>query len=122
MAATDSVEQLIAMFVSLLVVLAVAIALAWLWKRLMPANFMAPTGLDVVSTRHIGAKERLLLVKIGERYLLLGATPQAINTLAEFTAAELPEALQQLQQPTSQTWTAKPLKQWFSKQQRSNPK
>lgn len=88
----------------------------------MPANFMAPTGLDVISTRHIGAKERLLLVKVGERYLLLGATQQAINTLAEFTAAELPEALQQLKQPSPQTWAPKSIKQWLSKQPRSNPK
>ncbi|MBW8190797.1 flagellar biosynthetic protein FliO [Neiella marina] len=124
MAATNSVDQLIAMFVSLLVVLAVAIALAWLWKRFMPTNLMGQTGLDVVATRHIGAKERLLLIKVGERYLLLGATAQAINTLAEFTAEQLPDALQQLQQTPSQTQKLSPTqllfgKDWLSKKWRS---
>ncbi|WP_143824517.1 flagellar biosynthetic protein FliO [Neiella marina] len=112
MTASNSMEQMLAMFVSLLVVLAVAIGLAWLWKRLMPSSLLGPSGMDVVASRHVGTKERLLLVKVGERYLLLGVTAHAINTLAEFSAEQLPDALQQIQQPsTPPNWLS-----WRSKQ------
>ncbi len=99
-----SVGYMASMLVSLLVVLAVAIGLAWLWKRVMPRNLLNQTGVEILSTRHIGSRERLLVVKVGERYLLLGATPQSIQTLAELKQDELPNGLNAQQKEPQQKW------------------
>lgn len=97
-------EQMLSMLVSLFVVLAVAVGLAWLWKRIMPQNLLNSSGLDVVASRHLGSKERLLLVQVGERYLLLGCTPHSIQTLAEFNKDELPQAVTAVKKEPQQLW------------------
>ncbi|MCM2678976.1 flagellar biosynthetic protein FliO [Echinimonas agarilytica] len=102
--AVDTTGQLVSMMISLMVVLAIAIGLAFLWRRFMPQSITGHHGLDIVASRNIGSRERLLLVKVGQRYVLLGATPQSINQLAEFTADELPEALSAVKQQPVQTW------------------
>lgn len=42
-----------------------------------------------LSRTSIGKEQNLMLVQVGERYLLLGATPGGISTLAEFSQAEV---------------------------------
>lgn len=44
--------------------------------------------LTVLAQISVGKDQRLLVVRAGERCFLLGATPAAISTLAEFTAEE----------------------------------
>ena len=109
--APSSLSTLLSMVGSLLIVLAVAVGLAIVWRRLMPQNILGNTGLDVVATRHLGTRERLLLVKVGAPYLLLGSTPQSIQSLAEFREDELPDALKTSIKPPQPLWQA-----WRNKQ------
>lgn len=44
--------------------------------------------LQVLAQLALGKDQRLLLVKVGERYFLLGAASAGITSLAEFTAEE----------------------------------
>ena len=44
--------------------------------------------LQVLAQLALGKDQRLLLVKAGERYFLLGAAPSGISNLAEFTQEE----------------------------------
>ena len=44
--------------------------------------------MQVVSTLQVGTKERLLLVKAGEKFLLVGATAQSLSILHVFDQAE----------------------------------
>lgn len=101
---STNMEQMGSMLVSLFIVLAVAIALAWLWKKVMPQSLLNSRGMDVIASHHLGNRERIIIINVGERYLLLGVTPQSIQTLAEFKAEELPDALLSMKKDPLQRW------------------
>ncbi|WP_241968731.1 flagellar biosynthetic protein FliO [Idiomarina tyrosinivorans] len=87
-----------AMLLSLLLVLAVIIGLAMLVKRLN-LKLQNGSGIEVMSSVSLGAKERLVVVKVGDDKLLLGVTSQSVNVLKELpegfavTATAKPETM-----------------------------
>jgi flagellar biosynthetic protein FliO len=69
------------------VVLALMGGALWAARRWMPqaARIGGRRGpIDILATRAIGPRRSLVLVRAGERTLLLGVTPQSIQTLSEF--------------------------------------
>lgn len=68
------------MILSLLMVLALIIASAFLLKRFQPAR-MGQKGLKVITSLHLGAKERVMVVQVADKQLLLGVTAQQITVL-----------------------------------------
>ncbi len=68
------------MIVSLLLVLGLIVICALFVKRFQPMIQMN-SGLKVVSSLSLGAKERLVVVQVGEKQLLLGVTSQKISLL-----------------------------------------
>lgn len=68
------------MIVSLLLVLGLIVILALLVKRFQPMIQMN-SGLKVVSSLSLGAKERIVVVQVGENQLLLGVTSEQICLL-----------------------------------------
>jgi flagellar protein FliO/FliZ len=73
------------MILSLLAVLVAIIVAAWILKKFQVGG-VAVNGLKVVTSLNLGSKERLVVVQVGEKQLLLGVTAQQINildTLAE---------------------------------------
>ncbi|NQZ22317.1 MAG: flagellar biosynthetic protein FliO [Colwellia sp.] len=68
------------MIVSLLLVLFAIVIAAWLLKKLQVGGNTV-NGLKVVTSLNLGSKERLVVVQIGEKQLLLGITGQQINLL-----------------------------------------
>lgn len=48
----------------------------------------AGEGLELLAQLPLGREQRLVVVRAGERYFLLGATASEISVLAEFTAEE----------------------------------
>lgn len=83
-AAVMETENILSMLFSLLTVLAVVVLLAWLWRRMMPGAVQANRMMRVLSTQHIGSKEKLMLLHVADEVLLLGVTSQQISTLARF--------------------------------------
>ena len=70
--------------VSMLIVIAVVVALGWLYSRM---RFTGGTGrnvINVVASRGLGPKERLLLVEVGDKQLLVGITAASVQTLHTF--------------------------------------
>ena len=63
--------------------------------------------LRVLQQLSLGKDQRILVVRAGDRYLLLGVTASGMSTLAEFTPEEakiwLAEEKQQTEQPPSFT-------------------
>jgi flagellar protein FliO/FliZ len=82
-----AVMQLIA---SLALVLAVIGALAWLMKRF--GNLPSGRGglLRVVASAAVGQKERVVLLEIGDTWLVLGVAPGQVATLHSLPRGELP--------------------------------
>ena len=73
---------------ALLMVLALIVGLGWLLKRLPGSGFRQAEGLKLVASLNVGAKERVVVVEVNGRQLLLGVTAGGIATLHE-----LPEPL-----------------------------
>ena len=63
-----------------LVLLAI-VASAWLLRRFSPGQVGAGGAIKVIGGVALGPKERLVLVEIGETWLVLGVAPGQVNTL-----------------------------------------
>lgn len=68
------------MILSLLMVLVVIIISAVILKRFQGVRHSI-NGLKIVTSLHLGAKEKLVVVQAGEKQLLLGVTAQQISLL-----------------------------------------
>ncbi len=68
------------MIISLLAVLVAIVIVAWILKKLQVGG-ISVNGLKIVTSLNLGAKERLVVVQVGEKQLLLGVTGQQINLL-----------------------------------------
>jgi flagellar protein FliO/FliZ len=69
---------------ALALVVATIIAAAWLMRRLNPGAMAGTGAMKIVAALSVGPRERLMLIDIGGRQLLLGITPTQINTLESF--------------------------------------
>ena len=68
------------MIVALLMVLGIIIVCAIILKRFQPAR-VEGKGLKIVTSMSLGAKERLVVVQVGDKQQLLGVTGQNISLL-----------------------------------------
>lgn len=69
------------MILSLLLVLLLIVGSASVLKKFNFANTKQSNGLKVVTSLHLGTKEKLIVVQVGEKQVLLGVTQQQINML-----------------------------------------
>lgn len=65
----------------LIVVVAVIVAVAWLLRRVSRMQAGVQGVLKVVAGLSLGARERVVLMQVGEKQLLLGVAPGRIHTL-----------------------------------------
>ncbi|MFK0314306.1 flagellar biosynthetic protein FliO [Pseudomonas sp. NPDC090233] len=73
--------QLAQMVLGLLLVVGLIFFLAWLLRRMQGA---APKGgqvIEIVGSRALGPRDRLLLVQVGKEQILIGHTPGSIEAL-----------------------------------------
>ncbi|CAH0299746.1 Flagellar protein FliO [Massilia sp. Bi118] len=73
---------------ALIVVLGVLGALAWFLKRYGPKAMGGAAGLRVVGSLSLGGRERLLVVEIGNQWIVVGASPGRVNALATMPKQE----------------------------------
>lgn len=77
---------------ALVAVIAAIFAAAFLFKR---AGLQGPGGASIlkpVATLALGAREKLVVVQVADRWLVLGVTAQSIQPLADLEAKDLPPA------------------------------
>ncbi|MDO8826910.1 flagellar biosynthetic protein FliO [Methylophaga sp.] len=65
----------------LIVVLAVIVFLGWLLKRSQFFHAAHHGHLKVLGAISLGTREKAVLIQVGDQQLLIGVTPQQINTL-----------------------------------------
>ncbi len=68
------------MIVALLMVLAIIIVSAFILKRFQPVKVNGK-GLKVITSMSLGAKERLIVIQVGDKQQLLGVTSHQISLL-----------------------------------------
>lgn len=76
---------------SLLLVLAVIFALAWLVRRLQGARLAGGgTTLQVQGGVQVGIKEKVVLIQVGSEQFLVGVAPGSVNLLHHFAEPLMP--------------------------------
>ena len=72
------------MVISMLVLVVVIVLLGWLYSRSRFVGSGNSNAINVVATRALGPKERLLIVEVADQQLLVGMTATAVQTLHVF--------------------------------------
>ncbi|MDH1572782.1 flagellar biosynthetic protein FliO [Pseudomonas sp. GD03746] len=88
--------QLAQMVLGLLLVVGLIFFLAWLLRRMQGAVPKGGQVIEVIGSRAIGPRDRLLLVQVGKEQILIGHTPgsiEALHVLAE--PVEVPASARQ---------------------------
>ena len=73
--------QLTQLVLGLLLVLGLIFALAWLLRRVQQTGPRQGQLIELISSRALGARDRLVLVQVGNEQILLGLTPGRITPL-----------------------------------------
>jgi flagellar protein FliO/FliZ len=63
-------------------VLALLVGAAWLLKRFGPKSITGGAHVRLVGALSVGARERILVVEVGEQWIVVGASPGRMNALA----------------------------------------
>lgn len=95
----------------LLVVLGLMWGAWWLLRRTGFNRSMSGVKMKVVGGISIGTRERVMVVEVGEHWLILGVTPNQINTLATMPKRELPEGAEGAASPNFADWLKKVMDQ-----------
>ncbi len=66
---------------SVIIIVAIIVMLGWLYSRSRFVSGGANDVIDVVATRALGPKERLMVVEVADQQLLVGMTATGMQTL-----------------------------------------
>ncbi|PPD31534.1 MAG: flagellar biosynthetic protein FliO [Methylomonas sp.] len=80
---TLSYANVLQWILALLFVLALFALLVWLLRKTGNLTLTGKNELSIVTGLSVGVREKLVLVKVGEKQLLLGVTPGRIDKLLE---------------------------------------
>ena len=73
---------LLRMLLGLLVVLALMAVLAWLLKRVLPGAGGQQSVVRIIGGVSVGSRERVVVVEVADRWLVVGVAPGQINAIA----------------------------------------
>lgn len=90
--APSAAGSLLQTILSLGFVIALLVGLAWLLKRFGPKHITGGTTVKLVGALSVGARERILVVEVGEQWIVVGASPGRMNALATMPRQEVDEA------------------------------
>jgi flagellar protein FliO/FliZ len=77
--------------IGLAIVLALIFGVAWLVRRVGPLAGAAGAPLRIVASQAVGQRERVVVVELGERWLVLGVAPGRVQSLVTIPRGTLPE-------------------------------
>jgi len=97
--APSAAGSLVQTILSLGFVIALLVGLAWLLKRFGPKHITGGTTVKLVGALSVGARERILVVEVGEQWIVVGASPGRMNALATMPRQEIDESTLASAQP-----------------------
>ncbi|MET0355318.1 MAG: flagellar biosynthetic protein FliO [Cellvibrio sp.] len=83
-ATTNSASQVANLIGGLAIIVVLIYGLSWFVKRFAQGGFMQNPNMKVISSMPLGTRERLMLVEVGGKQILLGVTAAQVNTLHVF--------------------------------------
>jgi flagellar protein FliO/FliZ len=85
--------ELLNMGLSIVVVIAAILLVGWIYSKSRALSPSAGDIINIVATRALGPKDRLLVVEVADQQLLLGMTTAGVRTLHVFDKrVVIPEA------------------------------
>lgn len=90
--AVSAAGSLLQVFIGLIAVLLLIAATAWVAKRFGVMRGGASGLLQVVASASVGTRERVVVVEVGESWLVVGVAPGSVNALATLPRGEAPAA------------------------------
>jgi flagellar protein FliO/FliZ len=88
MAATPAAGSLIQTIFALCLVLGLLAGLAWFMKRYGPKAQGGSAHVKLVGALSLGGRERIMVVEVGDQWIVVGASPGRINALATMARKE----------------------------------
>ncbi len=82
------------MMLGLVVVLGLLLGTLWLLKRISQPNGSVAGLMRVVAGVSVGPRERVVILELGNSWLVLGVSPGQVSTLAEIPRQEVPTSPQ----------------------------
>ena len=86
---------------ALTLVLGLLAALAWVMKRYGPNVQAGAGGLRIVGALNLGGRERIMVVEVGDQWIVVGASPGRVNALATMPKQEGPATISGHSPPAS---------------------
>ena len=80
----DTMVTALTLGAGLVAVLAVILFSGWIARRVQGLGGVNTQALKVVAVMSVGQKERVALVEVGGKQILIGVTPQSVRTLHVF--------------------------------------
>jgi flagellar protein FliO/FliZ len=85
-----STGSLLQTILALVLVLALLAGLAWAAKRYGPRVAGNSANLRMVGALNIGGRERIMVVEVGDQWIVVGASPGRVNALATMPKGDAP--------------------------------
>lgn len=86
--AAPSAGSLLQTLLALVFVLGLLAALTWFVKRFNPRGVGSSANLRMVGSLSLGTRERIVVVEVGDQWIVVGASPGRINALATMPKQE----------------------------------
>lgn len=100
-------SELLGLAGSLVLVIGAVVVVGWLYSRTQGLRGVASDVINVVAAQALGPKERIILVEVGGKQIVLGMTAQQVQTLHVFD------------EPVAASGQAEPVASAFAKRLRS---
>lgn len=129
-AAVSTTGSVLKMVFGLAVVLGVMVLVSWGVKRMMPGVTGQQSGIRIVGGVSVGSRERVVVVQVADRWIVVGVAPGQVNGIANLeagasvmTAAGIDSTMQSEQQQSPAQFAVhpamqplvKPFSEWLKK-------
>jgi flagellar protein FliO/FliZ len=81
-APTSGVSSVLQVMSALILVVIIMLGLAWGLKNFGPKRLLGRVPVQVVGAANLGGRERVLVIEVADQWIVIGATPNSITTLA----------------------------------------
>ena len=86
--AGPSAGNLLQTIFALILVLGLLAGLAWFMKRYGPKAGAGAANLRIVGALNLGGRERIMVIEVGDQWIVVGASPGRVNALATMPRQE----------------------------------
>jgi flagellar protein FliO/FliZ len=102
--APDLGSSALQMVLGLIVVLALLLGTLWLLKRISVPRGPVAGLMRVIAGVSVGSRERVVILELGNSWLVLGVAPGQVTTLAEIPRQEVPTSATGIVSPDFPAW------------------